>query len=95
MSKVRVEAGLFGEEGGQAVAVDHFKFPAFGHIDAAQAVELDGVQVANQADCNFVGLVLGAAGQRELQAVPQVAKLLGAKLLQDDLGGGAGSGSLS
>ena len=94
---MRVEAGLLSEEGGQAVAVDHFKFPAFGHIDAAQAVELDGVQIASQANGDLVGLVLGAAGKVELDAVAQVAKLLGAghgkkaiaaKLGKDGLGDG-------
>ena len=90
-----VEAGLLGEEGRQAVPIDTLKFAPFGHIYAADAVEGHAVQVVDQADANLIGLVLGAAGQRELQAVPQVAKLLGAghgkkaiaaKLLQDDLG---------
>ena len=94
-----VEAGLLGEEGRQAVPIDTLKFAPFGHIYAADAVEGHAVQVVDQADANLVGLVLGAAGEIEGQAVTQVAKHAGAKLLQDDLGGGgghgAGSGSLS
>ena len=34
MSKVRVEAGLLSEEGGQAVPVNHFKGAAFGNVNA-------------------------------------------------------------
>ena len=64
-SKAGVEAGLFGEEGGQAVPIDHFKGAAFGNVGAPDAVEGDAVQVASQANANLIGLVLGAAGEIE------------------------------